>query len=174
MVKRTASLMLQIETLVCLMHLTATAQRQPNSDQSDSVTADRAYDADVELMRQDLRAKRKQVIAANMPLTTAEATAFWPVYDRYIAETVKINDTRYALIKDYAKNYDTMTDDQADTFIKGWVTLDRDDTDLRLQYVPEFQKVISHKKTALFFQADRRVAMMISLQLAGQVPLVKP
>jgi hypothetical protein len=54
------------------------------------------------------------------------------------------------------------------------VTLDHDDTDLRLQYIPEFQKVISHKKTALFFQADRRVAMMISLQLAGQVPLVKP
>jgi hypothetical protein len=138
------------------------------------VTADRAYDADVELMRQDLRAKRKQVIAANMPLTTAEATAFWPVYDRYIAETIKINDRRYALIKDYAKNYDTMTDDQAETFISGWVACDRDDTDLRLQYIPEFQKVISHKKTALSFQADRRVAMMISLQLAGQVPLVKP
>jgi hypothetical protein len=156
------------------MHLTATAQQPSNSDQGDSVTADRAYDADVELMRQDLRAKRKQVIAANMPLTTAEATAFWPVYDRYIAEARKINDRRYALIKDYAKNYDTMTDDQADAFIKGWVTLDRDDTDLRLQYIPEFQKVISHKKTALFFQADRRVAMMVSLQLAGQVPLVKP
>ena len=166
--------MLQVGTLLCLMHLTATAQQPSNSDRSDSVTTDRANDADVELMRQDLRAKRKQVIAANMPLTKAEAAEFWPVYDRYIAEARKINDRRYALIKDYAKNYDTMTDDQADTFIKGWVALDSDDSQLRLQYIPEFQKVISHKKTALFFQADRRVAMMISLQLAGQVPLVKP
>jgi hypothetical protein len=124
------------------MHLTATSQQPSNSDRGDRVTADQANDADVELMRQDLRAKRKQVIAANVPLTKAEATEFWPVY-RYIAEARKINDRRYALVKDYAMNYDTMTDDQADTFIKGWVTLDRDDTDLRLQYIPEFQKVIS-------------------------------
>src|SRR3954468_16794678 len=166
--------MLQVVTLVCLMHLTATAQQSSNSDRTDSVTTDRASDVDVELTRQDLRAKRKQVIAANVQLTKAEATEFWPIYDRYIAETVKVNDRRYALIKDYAKNYDTMTDDQADTFINGWVALDSDDSQLRLQYIPEFQKVISHKKTALFFQVDRRVAMMINIQLAGKVPLVKP
>jgi hypothetical protein len=166
--------MLQVGILVCLVHRTAAAQQPSNPDQSNSVAADRAYDANVELMRQDLRAKRKQVIAANVPLTEAEATKFWPVYDRYIAEAVKINDRRYALIKDYANNYDTMTDDQADAFINGWVGLDGDVSQLRLQYIPEFHKVISHRKTALFFQVDRRVAMMISLQLAGQVPLVKP
>ena len=109
-----------------------------------------------------------------MPLTEAEATKFWPVYDRYVAEMIKINDRRYTLIKDYAKNYDNLTDDQADNFIEQWVAFDRDDTQLRLQYIPEFQKVISHKKTAMFFQVDRRVGMMINLQLAGQVPLVKP
>lgn len=172
--KSIASVMLQVGALVCLIHLTATAQQPSNSDQSDSVTTDQAYDADVELMRQDLRAKRKQVIDANMHLTKAEATEFWPVYDKYIIEARNINDRRFALIKDYAKNYDTMTDDQADNFINGWVGCDRDDTQLRLQYIPEFHKVLSHKQTALFFQVDRRVAMMISLQVAGKVPLMKP
>ncbi|HET6179707.1 MAG TPA: hypothetical protein VFE61_22480 [Candidatus Sulfotelmatobacter sp.] len=57
MVKKTASLMLQVATLVRLMHLTATSQQPSNSDRGDSVTADQANDADVELMRQDLRAK---------------------------------------------------------------------------------------------------------------------
>ena len=166
--------MLQIATLVCLTHLTVTAQQPSSSAPSESATAERTYDAEVELMRQDMRAKRKQIIAANMPLTEAEATKFWPVYDRYVAEMIKINDRRYTLIKDYAKNYDNLTDDQADNFIEQWVTFDRDDTQLRLQYIPEFQKVISHKKTAMFFQVDRRVGMMINLQLAGQVPLVKP
>jgi len=166
--------MLQIATLVCLTHLTVTAQQPSRSKPSDSVTSERTYDAEVELLRQDMRAKRKQIIAANMPLTEAEATKFWPVYDRYVAEMIKINDRRYTLIKDYAKNYDNLTDDQADNFIEQWVTFDRDDTQLRLQYIPEFQKVISHKKTAMFFQVDRRVGMMINLQLAGQVPLVKP
>jgi hypothetical protein len=44
-------------------------------------------DANMQLMREDIRSERKKVIAANMPLTETEATKFWPVYDRYIAET---------------------------------------------------------------------------------------
>ena len=113
-------------------------------------------------------------MAANMPLTETEATKFWPVYDRYVAETIKVNDVRFDLLKEYAKNYSTATDEQADSFIKRWLTLDQDNTQLRLKYIPEFEKVISHKKTAMFFQIDRRVSMMIELQLASQVPLVKP
>jgi len=67
-----------------------------------------------------------------------------------------------------------MTDAQADNFIKRWLELDRDNTDLRLKYVPEFENVISHKKTALFFQIDRRLSLLVELQLASQVPLLKP
>jgi len=107
-------------------------------------------------------------------LTEAEATKFWPVYDQYIAETIKVNDARFALIQEYAKNYDTATDEQADSLIKRWIAFDQDNTQLRLKYIPEFEKVSSLKKTAMFFQIDRRVSMMIELQLAGQVPLVKP
>ena len=107
-------------------------------------------------------------------MTEAEATKFWPLYDRYISETIKVNDVRFALLKDYAKNYDTATEEQADSFIKRWIALDGDNTQLRMKYIPEFEKVISHKKTAMFFQIDRRVSMMIELQLASQVPLVKP
>jgi hypothetical protein len=64
MVKKAASVMLQVGTLLCLMHLTATAQQPSNSGQSDSVTTDQANDADVELMRQDLRASTKQAAPA--------------------------------------------------------------------------------------------------------------
>jgi hypothetical protein len=64
MVKRTADLMLQAGTLVCLMHLTANAQQQSNSDKSNSVAADRANDADVQLMRRDLRPSMKQAAPA--------------------------------------------------------------------------------------------------------------
>jgi hypothetical protein len=139
-----------------------------------NMTEDQVNDANIQLMRQDIRSERKKVVAANMPLTETEATKFWPVYDRYVAETIKVNDVRFDLLKEYAKNYNTATDEQADSFIKRWLALDQDNTQLRLKYIPEFEKVISHKKTAMFFQIDRRVSMMIELQLASQVPLVKP
>ena len=41
-------------------------------------------DQDLNLLRKDLRSKRKQLIAANLKLTDAEATKFWPVYDQYV------------------------------------------------------------------------------------------
>lgn len=174
--KKNISPALCLATLVMAVALPLGAQQPtPTPAASDkNVTAEQVNEANIQLMRQDIRAQRKKIIAANMPLTETEATKFWPLYDRYVGEIVKINDARYALIKEYAQNYSNMTDEQADSFIKGWVGFDRDTTELRLKYIPEFENVISHKKTALFFQLDRRLSMLVELQLASQVPLVQP
>jgi hypothetical protein len=155
---------------------TGTKQPAPSdtSGPKADMTAEQINDATMQLMRQDVRAQRKKIVAENLPLTEIEATKFWPLYDRYIGETIKVNDVRYALIKEYAKNYQTISDQQADSFIKRWLALDQDNVQLRLKFIPEFEKVISPKKTAMFFQIDRRVGMMIELQLASQVPLVNP
>jgi hypothetical protein len=146
----------------------------PSAKPDTPQTEEQAWDANIQLMREDIRSERKKVVAANMPLTETEAVKFWPVYDRYIAETIKVNDDRYALMKEYAKSYQSMTDAQATKFIKRWVALDGDNSQLRLKYIPEFEKVISPKKTAMFFQIDRRLSMLIELKIASQVPLVQP
>lgn len=130
-------------------------------------------DQDVQLLRQDLRSQKKQIIAANMVLTDAEATKFWPVYDQYTTATIKLNDARYALIKEYAQSYDTMTDAQAASLTKRSNALDESFVQLRGRYIPLFTAVLTPKKTALFFQLDRRIALLTDLQLASMIPLVK-
>ena len=107
-----------------------------------------------------------------MNLTADEATKFWPIYDQYAAEVAKIGDARVALIKDYAANYDTMTNDQANLFIQRAAAIDQQFTDARSKYVPLFEKAISAKKTALWYQVDRRLDLLINLQLAGNIPVV--
>ena len=77
-----------------------------------------------------------------------------------------------ALIKDYAASYDTMTDAQANQFIKRAADIDQQFTALRAKYVPMFEKAISAKKTALWYQVDRRLDLLINLQLAGNIPAV--
>ena len=54
-------------------------------------------DQDIQLLREDIRSKKKQMVAANLKLTDAEATKFWPVYDQYTADLVKVNNEKYAL-----------------------------------------------------------------------------
>ncbi len=159
-----------------LLVITALGAQQtaPSPASGKDVTAEQVNDANIQLMRQDVRSDRKKIVAANLPLTETEAAKFWPVYDRYMAENTKINDVRLDLVKEYAKSYDSGTEEQADSLTKRWLALDQDSTQLRLKYVPEFEKVIPDKKTAMFFQIDRRLSMLIELQLASQVPLVKP
>lgn len=131
-------------------------------------------DQDIAMLRKNLRSQRKQIIAVNMKLTDAEAEKFWPLYDRYVSDLVTINSTKYDLIQQYVQSQGNLTDAQADTAVKQWIGVDQSVSELRLKYVPAFRQVLSAKNTALFYQLDRRVQLMIDLQLAAALPLIEP
>jgi len=130
-----------------------------------------ASEQDIQLLREDVRAQRKQITASNMTLTPDEATRFWPIYDQYIQETIKVNDDRWAMIKDYAANYNSMTDQQAQDYMKRSEAIDQQLTALRATYVSMFQKVVSPRKSAQWYQIDRRLDLLINLQLAALIPI---
>ena len=128
---------------------------------------------DLELLRRDLRSEKKQLIALNVTLTDAEATKFWPVYDQYVAEMAKHNDEFYGLIKEYAANQKTLTDEQATSLISRWADVQVKQAQTRQKYIPLVDKVIPGRKAALFFQIDRRLYALMDLQVASQIPLLR-
>ena len=130
-------------------------------------------DQDIQLLRKDLRSKRKQLIASNLKLTDDEATKFWPIYDQYIGELIGINDKKFGLIQEYADNFGKMTSEQSLSFIRRWLDADIEIAHLRQKYVPIVAKVLDGRKSATFFQLDRRIAMMLELQVSSQMPLVQ-
>ena len=133
----------------------------------------RGIDQDIQLLRQDIRSQKKQLIAANLKLTDDESTKFWPVYDSYTADLVKVNDEKYALIKEYADKWGTMSDADALSLTNRALEVDQKVAALRVRYVPEFTKVLPGKKVATFYQIERRVQAMIDLQLSSKLPLVQ-
>jgi Spy/CpxP family protein refolding chaperone len=159
---------------VCNVSMFAQVSQKPATQDSSggSAQSNNVPDQDIEMLRADLRAQRKQITAQNMTLTADEATKFWPIFDQYRQEAIKPNDERWAVIKDYAANYGTMTDAQAEDYIKRSTAVDQQLLALRMKYVPVFEKVISAKKTALWYQIDRRVDLLINLQLSSQIPMV--
>lgn len=124
-----------------------------------------------QLLRKDVRSLKKQIVAANMELSDSEAEKFWPVYDRYATDLSKIYDTKIVLLKDYAGSYDTMTGDEAETYIRKRAEVEESIMQLRLKYMPAFRKVLSGRETALFYQIDWRLGLAIDVQLA-QIPLL--
>jgi hypothetical protein len=142
---------------------------RPAGDNDPAITDD-----DIQMLRKDIRSQRKQIIAANMNLTDSEAEKFWPVYEQYVSDLVKLNGTKYALIKQYIQTKGALTDPEAEAAVDQWVSVDQSVGDLRKKYIPLFRKVLSPKNTALFYQLDRRVQLMIDLQLASSIPMIQP
>jgi len=130
-------------------------------------------DQDIQLLKRDLRSQKKQIVAANMNFTDAEAEKFWPVYDRYAADLATIYDTKIALVEEYLQNYTTMTGDEAEGYIRRRAAVEEQVMQLRLKYVPPFRKVLSGRQAALFFQIEWRLDLLINLQFA-QMPLIDP
>jgi hypothetical protein len=162
-------------SLASILILTGVSRGQSSAQTPSNPPAQNTVDQDVDLLRKDIRSQKKQIIAANLQLSDAEAVKFWPLYDQYTAELVKINDAKYGVLKEYANTFNSsLTDEHALALTSNLLTVDAQAAQLRLKYVPIFSQVISGRKTALFFQMDRRLVMLIDLQLASQVPLVQP
>jgi hypothetical protein len=152
------------------------AQTSDSSQQSSAGAEDSGKmlkDSDIELLRKDLRAKKKQIAAANLNLTAEQATRFWPIYDQYTAELTKINDQKYGLIKEFANSWGSITDAQAEDMTKRAIAVEGQVAQLRLKYVPIFNQVVPGRLVATFFQIDRRLQLMIDLQLTSQLPFVQ-
>lgn len=129
--------------------------------------------ADLESLREELRSSRKQIMAATLTLTDAEATRFWPVYDRYAAERTAIKDEQYKLLTEYVNTYGKYDDKGAMSFIDRWLEQDTRLAALRAKYVPAVGKVLPGVKAATFFQIDRRLSMAIDLKLASMLPILE-
>ena len=130
-------------------------------------------DQDIQLLKSNLRSQKKQIVAATMDLTDAEAEKFWPVYNRYAADLAKIYDTKIALFQEYLETSETMSGEQAENYLRRRAAVEEDVMQLRLQYLPEFRKVLTGREAALFYQIEWRLDLMINLQLA-QAPMINP
>jgi len=130
-------------------------------------------DEDIAMLRQDLRAKKMQVIGQNLSLSDPEAQKFWPIYNHYVKDLQEVNNQKYDLLKQYAHMWSTMTDQDAVIYVRHWLEVDQEVQALRVKYVPVVNQVLPGKKAATFFQLDRRLNMIIDLQLFSQIPLAK-
>ncbi|HXP68388.1 MAG TPA: hypothetical protein VOA88_03815 [Candidatus Dormibacteraeota bacterium] len=128
-------------------------------------------DEDIALLRRDLRAMKMQVIGQNMSLSEEEGQKFWPIYNHYVKDLQLVNDKKYGLLKQYAEMWATMSDQDALIYVRDWLETDGQAQALRLKYVPVVSQVLPGRKAATFFQLDRRLNMMIDLQLFSQIPL---
>ena len=77
-----------------------------------------------------------------------QAKIFWPVYREYEHELAKIGDERIAIIKDYAANFENMTDEKAKNLIERSFKFQEKRTKLRKKYFKKMDKVLQRGNSA--------------------------
>jgi hypothetical protein len=79
-----------------------------------SVLMSQSADDYIEIQRSVLKTEKKAAITEVMQFTEAESEVFWPLYNEYNEKMYATQTKRVKLIKDFAENFDTMTDEKAD------------------------------------------------------------
>ena len=125
-----------------------------------------------ELLRADLKAKKVAIVTGAMQLTDAQSQIFWPIYRKYDAELTTFNDERIALIKDYAENFEKMTDSKADAMTKQVFTLLEKRLKLQEKYYQEFAKSLNPVLAAKYMQIERQLNALVDLQIGSELPLI--
>jgi hypothetical protein len=140
---------------------------------SATVTAKPLTESDIALLRHDVQGEKMDIITKAMQFSDKEAAAFWPLYRNYANEQQAVGDQEYQMIKDYAQNYGQMTDDKAGELAQKTFAIEQSRHDIQVKYWPEFEKILTAKRAAKFYQVDRRLTLMVDLQLASGIPLMQ-
>jgi len=130
-------------------------------------------DAYIELLRSDVRTAKVAIITKAMQFTKEESSAFWPVQRNYELELSEILDERVSLIKDYAQNFFSVTDEKAEELVNKSLKLEAKRIKLKKKYFKKLKKVIPSTKAAGFLQLESQIERMIDLQISSQLPLIK-
>lgn len=127
----------------------------------------------IEVLRSVLKTEKKAVIAETMSFTEDEAKVFWPLYNEFNEKAYVIQSKRIEIIKDFAENYENMTDEKADELWLASMKVKQEMMKLNSKYYSKFKKIIPVGKAAKYFQAENKIAALVDFQLADQIPFIE-
>jgi hypothetical protein len=126
-----------------------------------------------EVTRADMRAKHAELISKAMVLSEKEAQAFWPIFRDYERDLMKLNDERLQIYKEYAQYYESLTEEKANELAERSLDWQAGRVKLMRNYYKKFSKALSPKMAAKFLQVENQIWMLMDLQIASELPVVK-
>jgi hypothetical protein len=136
---------------------------------------DRSADMNMQILRDEIQADKRAVVAVNMDLTETEARVFWPIYDQYQNDLRLINDRLATAILTYADAYNAgpVPDVIAKRLLDEAIALDDSEVRLRREYAARLARAIPVAKVARYMQIESKIRAAIRYELAANIPLLE-
>jgi hypothetical protein len=126
----------------------------------------------LELSREVIDQQKRVIVAGSLPLTDAEADAFWPLFDEFQKELKKLDARSDRLIASYTAELPTLTDDRARSMLDEALSIDEDRAKLKRQWVKRMAKALPPRSLVRYFQLENKFEAVVTADLARQIPLV--
>jgi hypothetical protein len=127
----------------------------------------------LEMSREVLKVEKKAAITLVMDLSEIESQPFWNLYNEYQGKLYTVHNKRIDGIKDFAKNYENMSDEKADELWNNYLGYQSDLLKLKKGYYKKFKKILPAVKAARFFQAENKIEALINAELAEGIPMIE-
>ena len=134
-----------------------------------------AWQTNVDILVEKVKADKKLLVATNMDLTDEEAREFWPIYDTYQEKLVTINDRMAAVIIDYAVAYrrGSIADNLAKRLLKETVDIQVFEARAAQDISDQLLVVLPAAKAARYMQLELKIRSALRAVMAAEVPLVE-
>ena len=127
-------------------------------------------DSIIAVIRANMQADRTTLITTGMNFNDNEGAAFWPIYREYQYERSKLDDRRSAVIKEYTQKYPNLTDAEAKEMAERMLDCESRLAELKKKYYKKFNRVLPALTVTKFFQLERRVDLMVDMQVDVALP----
>ena len=128
----------------------------------------------LELARADIRTARMGMVAAAMDLNPEQQELFWPLYREYALEQDALLEKRMEMLKQFALNYENMSDAAALSIAQQSFDIQRSRSKRRERYFERFSEALGPVLAARFIQVDGQVSTLLDFELMKATPLITP
>jgi hypothetical protein len=150
-----------LSALALLLLLSATASAQT------------ALDEQIALVRQSANADRKSILMGNINFTADESAEFWPAWNEYRAAAAANGDRTLALIKDFANNYEEMTNQKASELMSDHFSISMQGVVIKQNFAKKINQFMPAQKAMRVIQIENKLDAAIDMQLASEIPLTR-
>jgi hypothetical protein len=129
-----------------------------------------SIDSAIEVARSQMQADKATILTATMTFSDKDGAAFWPIYRQYEHERSVLDDGRVSVIKEYTQKYPNLSDSEAKDMAERMFEYDSRLAALKKKYFKRFNKVLPALTVTKFFQLERRIDLLIDMQVETSLP----
>lgn len=102
-----------------------------------------------------------------MNLTSQEAEKFWPVYNEYQKQKIKLQRDRFMIIRDFNQNESTLDNNQLTTMGDKLIKDIAEESDLQVAFHRKIKEILPPDKVIRYYQAENQYKIQLLRELQG-------